>query len=133
MKLISYKPFYPTRWADGIDEAEAFSRPSVNVTEKDNGFYLELVSPGMAKEDFKIELKQKQLTISAEKKNEVEKNESNKVWRREFSFNSFKRSFYLPDTVEETAIEASYEQGILKVYIPKKAELKPSVKTIEVN
>mgnify|MGYP001199443244 CR=1 FL=1 len=133
MKLISYKPFYPTRWADAVDDTEAFSRPSVNVTEKDNGFYLELVSPGMAKEDFKIELKQKQLSISAEKKNEVENKESNKVWRREFSFNSFKRSFYLPDTVEETAIEASYDQGILKVYIPKKAELKPSVKTIEVN
>lgn len=132
MKLISYKPFFTTRWADGVDDTNAFSKPSVNVTEKENGFYLELVSPGLAKEDFKIELKNKQLTISSEKKHEVEQKESDKVWRREYSFNSFKRSFYLPETVEETAIEASYEQGILKVYIPKKAELKPTVKTIEV-
>jgi HSP20 family protein len=133
MKLISYKPFYSTRWADWMDDTDAFNKPSVNITEKDNGFYLELVSPGLAKEDFKIELKDKLLTISAEKKNEAEHKESEKVWKREYSFNAFKRSFFLPDTVEETAIEAEYEQGILKVYIPKKAELKPVVKTIEVN
>lgn len=132
MKLISYKPFYATRWADLADDAGALSKPSVNVIEQDNGFYLELVSPGLAKEDFKIELKDKQLTISAEKKQEAENKESGKIWRREFSFHSFKRNFFLPDTVEADAIEASYEQGILKIYIPKKAELKPTVKTIDV-
>jgi len=132
MKMISYKPYFSTRWANEVDDTDAFNKPSVNVIEKDNGFYLELVSPGLAKEDFKIELKNKQLTISSEKKNEFENKEGDKVWRREFSYNSFKRSFYLPETVEETAIEASYDQGILKIYIPKKAELKPTIKTIEV-
>ena len=132
MRLVTYNPFQINRWVNTLDTIHDTQAPSVNIVEKDNGFYLDLVSPGMAKEDFKIELKEKQLTISAEKKNESEVKEDGKVWRNEFSFSSFKRSFYLPDTAEGNAIEAAYDQGILKVFIPKKAVAVPEIKTIEV-
>lgn len=133
MKLVTYNPFYTTRWNPGADINDATSNPSVNIVEKDKGFYLDLVSPGLAKEDFKIELKNKQLTISAEKKSEAETKEDGKVWRKEYSFSSFKRSFFLPETVEGDAIEANYEQGVLKIYIPKKAEVVPAVKSIAIS
>jgi HSP20 family protein len=133
MKLVTYNPYYTTRWNPWADLEDITTNPSVNIVEKDNGFYLDLVSPGLSKDDFKIELKNKQLTISAEKKNETETKEDGKVWRKEYSFNSFKRSFFLPETVEGNAIEANYEQGVLKVYIPKKAEVVPAVKTIAVS
>lgn len=131
MRLVTYNPFYTTRWNNWADQ-EIANTPSVNITEKENGFFVDVVSPGLAKEDFKIELNKKQLTITAEKKNETEKKEGDKIWQREFSLTSFKRSFYLPDTVESDAIEANYENGILKVFIPKKAEVIPAVKTIEI-
>ena len=128
MRLITYNPFI-SRWADDTGTGKT---ASVNILEKDNGFYVDLVSPGFDKSDFKIELHKNQLTISAEKKNETEAKENDKIWRREYTLNSFKRSFYLPETVEGDAIEANYEQGILKLYIPKKAEAIPAVKTIEI-
>ncbi len=131
MKLITYNPFYPTRWTNLFNDVDYVTSPSVNVVEKENGFALDVVSPGLAKEDFKIELKDKVLTISAEKKSET-KNESEKVWRNEYSFASFKRTFHLPDVVDGDGIQANYENGILKLFIPKKPEVVPAVKTIEV-
>jgi len=131
MRLVNYNPFYTSRWNARFDTDFA-STPSVNITEKDNGFYVDVVSPGLHKDDFKIELNKKQLTITAEKKSESEQKEGDKVWQKEFSLTSFKRSFYLPETIEADAIEASYDQGILKVFIPKKAEVIPAVKTIEI-
>ena len=77
-------------------------------------------------------MQKNKLTIPAEKKNETEAKENDKIWRREYTLNSLKRSFYLPKPVEGDAIEANYEQGILKLYIPKKAEAIPAVKTIEI-
>jgi HSP20 family protein len=130
MRLITYNPAYVNPWTNRSEDVTP--SPSVNVTEKENGFYLELVSPGLNKEDFSIELKEKQLTISAEKKTEAENKDNGKVLRKEYSFNSFKRSFYLPNTIEGDAIQASYDQGILKVYIPKKATSATTVKTIEI-
>jgi len=131
MRLVSYNPFYTTRWNNWFD-TDFTSTPSVNITEKENGFYVDVVSPGLNKDDFKIELNKRQLTITAEKKSETEQKEGDKIWQKEFSLTSFKRSFYLPETVEADAIEASYEQGILKVFIPKIAEVIPAVKSIEI-
>ncbi|MEP7320537.1 MAG: Hsp20/alpha crystallin family protein [Saprospiraceae bacterium] len=130
MRLITYNPAFVNRWPSAAEDVT--QSPSVNVTEKDNGFYLEVVSPGFTKEDISIEVKEKQLTISAEKKTDAENKEEGKVWRKEYSFNSFKRSFHLPNTVEGDAIQASYDQGILKIYIPKKATAETKVKTIEI-
>ncbi len=97
--------------------------PAVNITEGATDYKIEVASPGLQKEDFKIDLENDILTISSEKKQSSEE-KSEKFMRREFSYNSFRRSFILGDTVEEDKINASYKDGILLVSIPKKERSK---------
>lgn len=105
--------------------------PAVNILENDTNFMVELAAPGLKKEDFVVEVDQQVLTISAEVKNEVnETSENGKYSRREFSYQSFKRSFNLPETVNEEQIAASYENGVLKVMLPKKEEVLPKPKKL---
>ena len=99
--------------------------PAVNIIEKDDAFEVEMAAPGMDKKDFNIELDNNVLTISSEKKSE--KKESDKEWnhRKEFSYQSFQRSFTLSkDVVDADKIQARYENGILKLMIPKREEAK---------
>ena len=97
--------------------------PAVNVSEDENVYNVELSAPGFKKEDFKIELDNKTLTISGEQKEEKEEKE--KTFRRkEFNYGSFRRSFSLPETVNDQNIDAKYDNGILKVRLPKKEEAK---------
>lgn len=104
------------------DYVERFT-PSANIKENDGGYEVELALAGYNKEDFKIEVNNHTLTVSTESKSESEETEENYV-RKEFSYNSFSRSFRLPKTVDSDKIEASYENGILKLEIPKKEEAK---------
>jgi HSP20 family protein len=99
--------------------------PSVNIKESQDEFEVELAAPGFQKTDFTIELKHDMLTISSEKKIENETKEGQQFARREFSYQSFSRSFVLPNTIDNDKIKAKYENGILKVIIPKKDEAKP--------
>jgi HSP20 family protein len=99
--------------------------PSVNIKENDDEFEVELAAPGLVKSDFNIELNKDLMTISSEKKTENETNEGKQFARREFSYQSFSRSFYLPNSADAEKIKARYENGILKVSIPKKEEAKP--------
>jgi HSP20 family protein len=108
--------------------------PSVNIKEDVNGFEVDMAAPGFEKNDFKIELLNNLLTISSEKKIETETKEGQQFTRQEFSYQSFSRSFTLPNTVEGDKIMAKYENGILKLTIPKKEEAKPKpVKKIEIH
>ncbi|MFY9153712.1 MAG: Hsp20/alpha crystallin family protein [Prolixibacteraceae bacterium] len=108
--------------------------PSVNIKEDAEGFEVEMAAPGFEKKDFKIELNNNVLTISSEKKVETETKEKQHFTRQEFSYQSFNRSFTLPNSVESEKIMARYENGILKVMIPKREEAKPKpVKQIEIN
>lgn len=104
----------------------------VNVKESDKAYEMEVVAPGFEKTDFKINVEQDLLTISAEKKNVV-KEENQKITRREYSYSSFKRSFTLDDKIDATNIAASYINGVLTVTLPKKETVKPSVKEITIN
>lgn len=97
--------------------------PRVNIKETDEGFEVELAAPGMKKEDFHLELDNDMLTVSSETSQHQEEKKQNYT-RREFSYHSFRRSFYLPNTVELENINAKYEEGILSVWIPKKEEAK---------
>jgi HSP20 family protein len=99
--------------------------PSVNIKESTDEFEVELAAPGFVKTDFSIELNHDLLTISSEKKVENETNEGQQFARREFSYQSFSRSFTLPNTVDNDKIKAKYDNGILRVTIPKREEAKP--------
>jgi HSP20 family protein len=96
--------------------------PKVNIWEDANSYKMELVAPGLSKEDFKIEVDNKKLTISSEKQSET-KVENEAYMRKEFCLNKFKRSFQLPDIVNEDDINAKQKNGILYVNIPKKKEI----------
>ncbi len=97
----------------------------VNVKETDKSYLLEVVAPGFEKTDFKVQIDQNLLTISAEKKDEVKK-ETEKQIRREYSYRSFKRSFTLNEKIDATKIEASYINGVLTLNLPKKEVVKAS-------
>ena len=99
--------------------------PAVNILEKDDAYAVEMAAPGMDKKDFNIELDNNVLTISSEKKSQKEETDRDKVHRREFSYQSFQRSFTLSkEVVDVEKIQARYENGILKLMIPKREEVK---------
>ncbi len=99
--------------------------PSVNIKENADEFKVEVAAPGFDKTDFKLQLNHDLLTISSEKKIENETKEGEQFTKREFSYQSFSRSFTLPHTADGERIEASYDNGILLISIPKKEEAKP--------
>ena len=99
--------------------------PAINVKETNDNFEVEVAAPGMTKKDFKVELNGNMLTISSEKQNEWQENEIERYTRREFSYQSFQRTFQLPkDVVDEDKIQAKYENGLLHLTIPKKEHAK---------
>jgi len=99
--------------------------PSVNIKETKDKFGVEVAVPGFNKKDFNIELNNNELTISSEKEEKHEDKVGERYTRREFSYQSFKRSFTLPDSVDGEKISAKYTNGVLHVDIPKREEAKP--------
>lgn len=109
------------------------SVPAVNVKENDNNFEVELAAPGFRKEDFQISADNGLLTISAERKEENEKQENNYT-RREFGYSSFSRSFRLPDHVDQENISAKFSDGVLRMIIQKNEKAKAKKpKTIQIH
>lgn len=96
--------------------------PSVNIVEKENGYEIELATPGLKKEDFSINIEKSILTISAETKEEKEV-EDKKYSKREFNYSSFSRTFTLPDNINEEDVDAKYEDGVLTISLNKKEEV----------
>jgi HSP20 family protein len=118
--------FFANRWF------REMTVPAVNIKESDSAFNLEVAAPGMKKSDFKLEVKEGMLYISAELRQEEEETDKGYT-RKEFSFNAFTRSFWLPEDVKADEIKASYEEGILHIAIPKmKTEKKSAAKLIEI-
>jgi HSP20 family protein len=117
-----FNDFFNRDWMDWTNRNFSETNttlPSVNVKEGEDGYEVEMAAPGLGKKDFKIELSHGILTISSEKKAENETKKGQQFTRREFSYQSFSRSFYLPHTVDSEKISAKYDNGILKVLIPK--------------
>lgn len=99
--------------------------PAVNIKETADNYEVEVAAPGMTKKDFKVELNGNSLTISSQKSNEQEQNEGERYFRKEFSYQSFQRTFTLQkDVVDSDKIQAKYENGMLHLLIPKKEEAK---------
>jgi HSP20 family protein len=111
----------------GTEQIKKGFVPPVNVSEKEDQFTVEISIPGFEKEDVSVEVDKDLLTISSEvvAKNEETVEQFN---RREFTKQSFKRSFNLPETVNQDKIDASYENGILTILLPKKDEALPQPK-----
>ena len=110
---------------------DLFGFPPVNIAENASSYQLEVAAPGMEKTDFNLKLDGTILTISATKKEEV-KEENLKSIRKEFSYKGFKRSFTLDEKIDAANIAAKYENGILKVDLPKKEETKEASKEITI-
>ena len=115
-------------WNEWFDNENNFlSRqvrmPSVNITENKDQYNVSLAVPGMKKDDFKIDVEGNILTISCEKDETKEENEK-RYTRKEYSYSSFSRSFTLPDEVNREKIDARYEEGLLKISLPRKEEVK---------
>ena len=119
--------FFRPDWMGGIQNATQSLVPPVNIRETDTSFEVELSAPARRKEDFNIEVDNDLLTISSEYKNENTQ-EDGKYTRKEFTHSSFRRSFALPETVKDDDIKASYENGVLKISLPKKEEAMPKPK-----
>jgi HSP20 family protein len=94
------------------------STPPANVTESEKEYNVELSVPGMNREDLKIDVDAGVLSVSSEKEEE-RKSEEKDYHRKEFSYSSFKRTFTLPENANEENIKAKYENGMLKISIPK--------------
>lgn len=108
--------------------------PAVNVTETEKEFTLMVAAPGMEKKDFNIEAFDNMITISAEKETEHKEEKNGRFNRREYNFNSWTRSFTLPENCDSKKIEATYLNGELKIVLPKMEVTKVNkVKNIAVN
>ena len=103
----------------------------VNIQETKDAYVLEVVAPGWDKNDIKVSLDDKILSISAEKKNEVNDENSSYV-RREYTSRSFKRSFTVDEKIDASNIQAKYENGVLTLNLPKMPEVKASSKEISI-
>ena len=135
------RSYVPTYWDDFFNDTffnpvshskSNGTTPAVNVAEEDMAYRIEVSVPGLSKKDFRIDLENDLLTISSEHKENKEEKKENYL-RREFSHNSFKRSFQLPETIDQEKIKASHDAGILTIQLPKKEELVQKVaKQIEI-
>lgn len=147
MHIVRVNPFFQGKSLSNVID-EVFNRsisdfvgngavatvPSVNITEDDDKLTIEVAAPGMDKKDFNITIDKDQLIISAEKESSTEDKAEGKWTRKEFNYACFKRSFYLADGIQTENIEATYENGILMLVLPKKEEAKTKApKIIEIN
>ncbi|WP_338759505.1 Hsp20/alpha crystallin family protein [Bernardetia sp. ABR2-2B] len=148
MTLIKYRPsnsFLPSSFSEFFEQdflpsnrslfGSEISMPAVNISENENEHLIEVSAAGFEKDQFNIEVEDNKLTISAETKEEREESsgsdeeiaqenkKQNYYTRREFRSSSFKRSFTLPKNVDGENIAASYENGVLKLTLPKKTEV----------
>jgi len=111
--------------------AKDLNVPPVNIQENSDAFQVDVVAPGLQKQDFKINVNEGLLTISYEKASN-EETKAEKLHRQEYTFKSFKRTFTLDDKINAEAIAAKYENGILQITLPKKEEVKVQPKEISV-
>ena len=136
MNTDSVNPFVNSIFDNFFNESFVSDRlvtrvPAVNITESTEGYSIELAAPGLKKSDFKINVDKDLITVSVEKAEETK--EEDKVFsKKEYSYTSFTRSFSLPETVDYNSIDASYEDGILKLIIGKKEEAIVAKRMIEV-
>ena len=126
----SFRPFYmPNIFDDDffpVLSNRTSSMPAVNIREDEKNYIIDLAIPGINKKDLKIDMNEDVLTISSEIKNESEESKDG-YKRKEFSYSSFCRSFYIPENVNRDKIDANYKDGVLSVELPKQEEEKNKI------
>ncbi|WBU89513.1 Hsp20/alpha crystallin family protein [Cellulophaga omnivescoria] len=136
MSLVKRNTVFPsllneilnTDWYGGLENNTSNTAP-VNIKENEKDYTLELLAPGREKEDFNIEIDKNILSVSVlDEKVKTDVNE--KFSLKEFSVKSFKRTFSLPDTINDDSINVTYKNGILKFTLPKKEEALPKPKRL---
>lgn len=134
--LRKQSPFFPSLVDEFVNrdwniELPSFSTtvPAVNIIEKETEYKIELAVPGMRKDHFEIEMEEGILSISANQ-DEEKTSEKGKFTRREFSYNSFRRSFTIPESVDSAKIDANYTEGVLFISLPKRKEALPQPKKL---
>ncbi|OYX14740.1 MAG: heat-shock protein Hsp20 [Algoriphagus sp. 32-45-6] len=141
MRLVKYnqlEPQFPTTFSgmldrffnDTVNAAQRAFVPAVDIVEDEKSYEIHVAVPGVKKSDFKIDLTDGRLSISGERRSE-EKKEGRNFHAIETQYGSFKRSFYVPEDVNTDAVEAGYEDGVLRLVLPKK-EKKVTKSIIEV-
>lgn len=126
---------------DALNNYETFSTPAINIVENFPNFVVELAAPGLQKHDFTIEVEEGTLKIASkeiepapsEKKETKNENNDSQYRRQEFNYKNFERSFNLPENIEIENIQAKYENGILRVTLPKMEEKKVLKKMVEIS
>ena len=130
-----FEEFFPENTLDAINY-ERFSIPAVNIHENFANFVIELAVPGLKKENITIEVEKDVLKISSHiSEDETTNGEERdiKFTRKEFNYSSFERSFTMPETVDKKAIKANYEDGVLKIELPKMEEAKDIKRMVEIS
>lgn len=134
--LRKQSPFFPSLVDEFVNrdwniELPSFSAtvPAVNIIEKETEYKIELAVPGMRKDHFEIEMEEGILSISANQEEE-KTSKKEKFTRREFSYNSFRRSFTIPESVDPAKIDANYTEGVLFISLPKRKEALPQPKKL---
>ncbi|HRO47544.1 Hsp20/alpha crystallin family protein [Agriterribacter sp.] len=116
-------------WNEWFDKGSSWGRimnvPSVNITEGKDEYLVSLAAPGLKKDDFKINVDGNMITVSSEKEDTKEEKDK-KFTRKEYNYSSFSRSFSLPEEINKEKIEARYEDGVLRISLPRKEEAKKS-------
>ena len=121
--LFPFAPLYSDLFENNfLGSKFASNLPAVNIKENEKEFKVEVAAPGLKKEDFKITTEDGLINISAEHEESKEEKEEDYTMK-EYNFNSFSRTFALPENVKDDDIKAMYEDGILKLNLPKKAEM----------
>lgn len=134
----SVRNFFDNFWnADSFFPEDFFKMrnawlPAVNIKDRNGNFEIEVAAPGFTKKDFEVKIENGALFISAEKEEKKEEEEDNYT-RKEFSYNSFQRSFALPENADTTETNATYTDGVLKLTLKKTEETTPTVKKIAIN
>jgi len=127
-----FNDLFDSFFNDSIFSDRMISRvPAVNISETESSYTIDLAAPGLNKENFKVQLDNNLLTITVDQQSE-QKEENKKYNKREFSYSSFVRSFMLPETVDDSSVDASYKDGVLCIKVDKKEETKSFAKQIEI-
>jgi len=128
-----FSDIFETFFNDSFLSDRMVSRvPAANISETPDHFHIELAAPGLKKEDFKLNLERNVLSISAEQHSENNTDDQKNYSKREYSYTSFVRSFTLPETADDSKIDAEYTDGILKINICKKEEAKTARRQIDI-